>query len=42
MIFHPKDILIADWQYDARQAPVETASVFKRAGWSRKQVDFRW
>ena len=27
-----KDLVIADWQYDAPQAPVETASVFARAG----------
>ena len=27
-----RDIVIADWQYDAVHAPVETASVFKRAG----------
>lgn len=27
-----KDIMIADWQYDAPEAPVETASVFHHAG----------
>ena len=27
-----KDIIIADWQYHAAEAPVETASVFKKAG----------
>ena len=27
-----RDIVIADWQYDAVQAPVETASVFAQAG----------
>ena len=27
-----KTILIADWQYTAKQAPVETASVFTKAG----------
>lgn len=27
-----RDLVIADWQYDAPQAPVETASVFARAG----------
>ncbi len=27
-----KRIIIADWQYDVKKAPVETASVFKNAG----------
>lgn len=27
-----KDVLIADWQYNAEQVPVETASVFTQAG----------
>ena len=27
-----RDIVIADWQYDAVQAPVETVSVFAQAG----------
>ena len=27
-----KDLIFADWQYDATEAPVETASVFKKAG----------
>lgn len=27
-----RDLIIADWQYDAVQAPVETASVFAQAG----------
>ena len=27
-----RDIVIADWQYDSREAPVETAEVFKNAG----------
>lgn len=27
-----RDIIIADWQYDAVQAPVETAAVFRQAG----------
>lgn len=27
-----RDIVIADWQYDATEAPVETSLVFKRAG----------
>ncbi len=26
-----KDLIIADWQYDAKQSPVETAEVFTRA-----------
>ena len=27
-----KDIILADWQYDAYKAPVETVSVFKEKG----------
>ena len=27
-----RDLVIADWQYDAKQAPVETAAVFSGAG----------
>ena len=27
-----RDIIIADWQYDSKEAPVETASVFTKAG----------
>lgn len=27
-----KDIVIGDWQYDAKDPPIETASVFKKAG----------
>ena len=27
-----RDVIIADWQYDAIEAPVETAAVFKQAG----------
>ena len=27
-----RDLVVADWQYDATQSPVETASVFARAG----------
>ena len=29
-----KDLVIADWQYDAKQSPIETASVFARAGFN--------
>ena len=28
-----RDILIADWQYDATEAPVETSSIFQSAGY---------
>ena len=27
-----RELIIADWQYDAKYAPVETAAVFKQAG----------
>jgi hypothetical protein len=43
-----RDLLIADWQYDAMQAPVETVSVFQNAGfdcilcpWDRGEVQLR-
>ena len=28
-----RDLLIADWQYDATEAPVETSSIFQSAGY---------
>lgn len=27
-----RDVIVADWQYDTKQSPVETAAVFTRAG----------
>ena len=43
-----RDLLIADWQYDAMQAPVETVSVFQNAGfdcilcpWDRGEAQLR-